>query len=76
MPEKHIPADCRKIADILVAAGLAPSKSEARRLIDGGGIKVDDEKVSGFNFEITDSMAANGFVLSKGKKARFKIIVG
>jgi tyrosyl-tRNA synthetase len=35
-----------QIVDIIVEAGLAPSKSEARRLIQGGGVSIDGEKVS------------------------------
>lgn len=34
------------VTDVLVAAGLAPSKGEARRLIEGGGVRIDNEKVS------------------------------
>lgn len=34
------------VVDVLVSAGLAPSKSEARRLIQGGGVSIDGEKVS------------------------------
>lgn len=34
------------VTDVLVAAGLAPSKGEARRLIEGGGVRIDNEKIS------------------------------
>ncbi len=34
-----------KLADLLVNSGLAPSKKEARRLIEQGGIKIDGEKI-------------------------------
>jgi tyrosyl-tRNA synthetase len=40
------------IVDVLVASGLAPSKSEARRLIDGGGVRVDGERVEGYTLMI------------------------
>ncbi|MCZ2132633.1 MAG: tyrosine--tRNA ligase [Bacteroidetes bacterium] len=33
------------VADVLTAAGLASSKGEARRLIEGGGVRIDGEKV-------------------------------
>ena len=71
MPEKTISEGTVKITDILVAAGVAPSKSEARRLIDGGGIKVNDDKITDVNAEITDKE----FVLHKGKKIHFRISV-
>lgn len=71
MPEKTISEGTVKITDILVAAGVAPSKSEARRLIEGGGIKVNDDKITNVNAEITDKE----FVLHKGKKIHFRISV-
>ncbi len=37
------------IVDLMVAAGLAASKSEARRLIDGGGVRVNGERVEGYD---------------------------
>ncbi len=37
------------IVDLMVAANLAASKSEARRLIDGGGVRVDGERVEGYD---------------------------
>ncbi|MDY6078283.1 MAG: tyrosine--tRNA ligase [Eubacteriales bacterium] len=71
MPEKTISEGTVKITDILVAAGVAPSKSEARRLIEGGGIKVNEDKITDVNAEITDKE----FVLHKGKKIHFRISV-
>jgi tyrosyl-tRNA synthetase len=40
------------IVDVLVAAGLAGSKGEARRLIDGGGVRVGGEKVTGYDLAL------------------------
>ncbi len=37
------------IVDLLAATGMASSKSEARRLIDGGGVRVDGTKVEGYD---------------------------
>jgi tyrosyl-tRNA synthetase len=45
------------IIDLMVAAGLANSKSEARRLIDGGGVRVAGEKVSGYDTVISPETA-------------------
>ncbi len=45
------------IIDLMVAAGLASSKSEARRLIDGGGVRVAGEKVSGYDAVISPETA-------------------
>lgn len=74
MPSATIPADMRSVVDILVAVAKVPSKSEARRLIQGGGISVDGVKVSDIGATVSDSQAVNGFTLQKGKKNFFKVI--
>ena len=73
MPTKTLTASMRKVVDILAEVAFAPSKSEARRLIQGNAVSVDGVKVSDVNAEVTDSQIANGFILSKGKKNRLKI---
>ena len=59
------------VVDVMVAAGIAKSKGEARRLIEQGGVSVDDTKVTDANAAIP----AKEFVLHKGKKVHVKIIV-
>ena len=59
------------VVDAMVAAGVAKSKGEARRLIEQGGVSVDETKVSDANMQIP----AKEFVLHKGKKVHLKIIV-
>jgi tyrosyl-tRNA synthetase len=57
---RELPADipdfpietAMNIVDLMVAAGLASSKGEARRLIDGGGVRVEGEKVEGYDAAI------------------------
>ncbi len=46
IPEKSLPEPSYSIVDLVVAAGCAPSKSEARRLVEGGGVSIDEVKVS------------------------------
>ncbi len=59
------------ILDLLVAAKLAPSKREARNLIAGGGITVDDGKIDDPNARIR----IDDFVIvRKGKKAVHKVM--
>ena len=59
------------VVDAMVAAGVAKSKGEARRLIEQGGVSVDEDKVTDANM----SIPAKEFVLHKGKKVHLKIIV-
>jgi tyrosyl-tRNA synthetase len=49
MPE-HTLAGPTNIIDLLVATNLAPSKSEARRLIAGGGVRLNSEKIASVDF--------------------------
>ena len=59
------------------SAELAPTatEDEARRLIDQGGVSVDDEKLTTFDYDIPESKFDNGgyVVIRKGKKAFNKI---
>jgi tyrosyl-tRNA synthetase len=59
------------VVDAMVAAGIAKSKGEARRLIEQGGVSVDETKVTDVNMPVP----ASEFVLHKGKKVHVKIIV-
>jgi tyrosyl-tRNA synthetase len=48
-------AEAMRILELLVASKLAPSKGEARRLIEGGGVRVDQQTVSGLDAVIERS---------------------
>ena len=61
------------ILDLLVRTGLAPSKSEARRLIQGGGVAMDDEKISDVNLTLEKFVFEKAVVLKKGKKVFHKV---
>ncbi len=61
------------IADIMTAAGVAVSKSEARRLIEGGGVKINDDKVTGATDTLDRYTFENEFVLHKGKKVHLRV---
>ena len=64
-------AGAQTVVDAMVAAGVCKSKGEARRLIEQGGVSVNDEKVTDANMPVP----AEEFVLQKGKKVRVKISV-
>ena len=75
MPEGTISAETVKVADMLVELGLCKSKGEAKRLIEGGGIRLNDEKVTSFDAYIPAGLKESGFILHKGKKQHLKISV-
>ena len=56
------------VVDVLALSGIAKSKSEARRLIEGGGVKIGDEQVKDIAATVGDFTSGNSFVLHKGKK--------
>ena len=74
MPEADVKlTDNMNIMDLLVAIKVAPSKSEARRLITGNGISLNSEKVSDPNMEITEDLFKDTVIISKGKKVHVKV---
>ena len=62
-----------KLIDTLTSNSMVSSKSEAKRLIEGGGIKIDDDQINDINLTIDKSY--NEKILKIGKKKYFKIIV-
>lgn len=63
------------ILDIMVECKLAASKSEARRLIQQGGVFVNDEKVTAIDFTITEEMLKESIKIRKGKKTFHKVVM-
>lgn len=71
IPAAEIPEEGINIMDLLVKTGLAPSKSEARRLVQQGGISVDDVKVTDPNAPVKID---GEVIIKKGKKVFHKAI--
>ena len=68
MPEEHIKsADFATILDLVVRFGGAKSNGEARRLIDGRAIKIDERTIDNYFDEVAEK-ANKQFVFHKGKK--------
>jgi tyrosyl-tRNA synthetase len=59
----------------MVDTGLSKSRSEARRLIQQGGVSVNDEKVTDFArvFTLADLDADGALIIKKGKKGYHQI---
>lgn len=70
MPTKKVSSSEINILDLLVSTNLSPSKSEARRLVIQGGIKVNNEKVIDPNALIK----IDNTIVSKGKKTIIKVV--
>ena len=64
------------LISLLVKAELAPTRSEARRNIEQGGVTVDGEKVSDVKATFTkDALAGDGMVIKRGKKKLNKVVL-
>ena len=63
------------ILDLLLACKLAPSKSEARRLVQQGGVFVNDEKVPTIDVKFTADDLKAGLKIRKGKKVFHKALL-
>jgi tyrosyl-tRNA synthetase len=63
------------IVDLLAISGVTKSKSEATRLIRGGGLSVNDQRVMDEKARVTAEQAIEGwlFVLRKGKRDYFLV---
>ncbi len=70
LPEKEVKVETATIIPVLVAAGICASNGEARRLIQQGGVSLNDGKVTDINAPVK-----SGDVIHKGKKIHFKIVV-
>ena len=65
------------ILDLMKKCGLIPSNGEGRRLIQQGGVSVDDEKVTDVYAKVAKSDFEKGYVvIKKGKKVYHKAIIG
>ena len=65
------------ILDLMKKCGLIPSNGEGRRLIQQGGVSVDDEKVTDVYAKVAKSDFEKGYVvIKKGKKVCHKAILG
>ena len=60
------------IMDLMVECGIVSSKSEARRLIQQGGVSIDDVRVESIDYTVSEEKLKNGVKIRKGKKIYHK----
>ena len=64
------------IMNLLVACGLAPSKGEARRLVQQGGVSVGDEKITDIDRKFgCELFVGDGVIIKKGKKVFHRAVM-
>ena len=63
------------VLDVMVRCGLAPSKKEARRLVEQGGVEINGEKAADPTVRYgKDAFAGEGLILKKGKKVFHRVV--
>ena len=63
------------ILDLMLKGGLIPSKGEGRRLVEQGGVSIDDAKVTQVFTLVSAEQLKNGVVVKKGKKVYHKFYI-
>ena len=64
------------VVDLMVKCGLTPSKGEARRLIQQGGVELNGEKVTDTAALVsTDALEGEGATIKKGKKVFHRAVL-
>ena len=73
-PVVEVSKEVATVMDLLVETGITKSKGEARRLVEGGGVSINDKKLTVNDLAITDELKSAGeFILHKGKKVHLKV---
>ncbi len=64
------------VIDLLAKTGLAASKSEARRLIQQGGVLIGEDKITAFEATVAkEAIPEDGIIVKKGKKTFHRVVV-
>ena len=74
--ERHLPAseDGHWLVGLIADAGLAPSKKEARRLLQQGGVTLDNEKITDEKYNLP-AIAGTRFLLRVGKRRFLTLVI-
>lgn len=75
LKEEEVPADGIALMELMLLCRLAASKTEARRLIQQGGVSIDGEKVDALDARIAKNRLHEGIRIRKGKKVYHKVVL-
>ncbi len=74
MPTIKMQEDTKSLIDLLILADIVPSKGQARKLIQQGGVSINNEKIMDEGYIVNSKNFKNGYaILKKGKKIFYKI---
>ena len=75
LPEEKLTEGRIGILNLLTACGLTASNGEARRLVQQGGVFVNEEKVPGIDYAVTREQLEQGVKIRKGKKVFHRVVL-
>ncbi len=76
MPSVTISATAETpVVNVIALTGVCSSTSEARRLVEGGGVKINDTKPASVKTLLGELTTEKEFVLHKGKKVHIKVVI-
>ena len=76
MPTVKIESTNISILEAIITTGIAPSKGQARTLVNQGGISLNDSKITDVNYCLSDNDFKDGYaILKKGKKVFYKLVI-
>ena len=76
MPTVKIESTNISILEAIITTGIAPSKGQARTLVNQGGISLNDNKITDVNYCLSDNDFKDGYaILKKGKKVFYKLVI-
>ena len=73
--ELTLTEDSILLIDVLVETKLCASRGEAKKLIQQGGVSVEEEKINDLGFKLTADKLKDGVKIKKGKKIYHKVII-
>ncbi len=68
-----VPAVETRVVDLLLATGQAPSKGQARRVIEQGGVEIDEQRVTDVNATV---LPRDGMLIKFGRRSFVRLHVG
>ena len=71
----EVPEAGYNIVDLMVRCKLCASKSDARRLVQQGGVTLNGEKAGDVNMTVSAALLKDGVVIRKGKKVYHKAVI-
>ena len=75
LSDSDVPAEGMNIIDLLSACSLVPSRGEARRLIQQGGVSVNGDKITSIDEVVSKEALTEGVKIKKGKKVFHKAVI-